>query len=83
MEAYWKYEKQNELVEFLESVKPEFENDNKVYANLYFYITKIQYDSEDFENAKPNFEKSKEIFKNVFEPNHRVFEVIDSYLKEI
>lgn len=83
MEAYWKNEKQKELIEFLESVKPEFENDNKVYANLYFYIAKIQYDSEDFENAKPNFEKSKEIFKNVFELNHRVFEVIDTYLKDI
>lgn len=83
MEIYWKNEKQNELIAFLESLKPEFENDNKVYANLFFHIAKIQYDSEDYINSKVNFEKSKEIFKNVFEPNHRVFEVIDSYLKEI
>lgn len=83
MEAYWKNEKQNELIEFFESLKTEFENDNKVYANLYFYIAIIQYDSEDFENSKVNFGKSKEIFRNVFEPNHDVFKAIDSYLKEI
>ena len=67
----------------MDSLKPEFENERNVKANLYFYIAKIQYDSDNFEDAKVNFEKSKEIFKDVFDPGHRVFEVIDSYLKKI
>ncbi len=83
MEMYWANEKQNELIHFLEDRKSEYKNDQKVTATLYFYIAKIQYDSEDFEKAKSNFETAKSIFKNVFEPGHRVFEAIDSYLKDI
>jgi hypothetical protein len=80
---YWNNNKQEELIEFLKGQHENYLNDNKVNGNLYFYIATIQYDNEDLKNAKINFEKSREIFKKVYEPNHRVFEVIDSYLKEI
>ncbi len=83
MEIYWKNEKQNELIELLESLKTEYQSENMIYANLFFYIAVIQYDSENFEDSKVNFEKSKEIFSNIFEPDHGVFNAIESYLKEL
>jgi len=83
MKIYWNYEKIDELLAFLTSQHNIFLSDNKVNGNLYFYKALIQYDKEDFNNSKSNFEKSREIFKKVYEPNHQVFEVIDSYTKEI
>ncbi len=83
MKIYRNYEKIDELLSFLASQHDNYITDNKVNGNLYFYTAVIQYDKEDFKNSKDNFEKSRDIFKKVFEPNHRVFEVIDSYTNEI
>ena len=81
-EIYWNNGKEDELMEFLEKQKANFTSDPKVTGNLHFYIARIFMEKEDKVNAKLNLEKAKEIFKKIYEPNHRVFEVIDSYLIE-
>ncbi|WP_321281898.1 tetratricopeptide repeat protein [Marinifilum fragile] len=83
MNIYWNNQKEDELLAFLTQQHKNYQQDPKVDGNLYFYTAVIQYDKEDFSNAKLNFEKSKEVFKKVFEANHRVFEIIDSYTKEM
>ena len=83
MSAYWNAEKIDELLLFLDSQHEYYLTDNKVNGNLYFYKAVIQYDKEDFNNSKLNFEKSREIFKQVYEADHRVFDVIKSYTDEI
>lgn len=83
MSIYWAYKKQVELIDFFDNQHKNFLQDNKVNGNLYFYKAKIQYDGEDYINAKLNFLKAEKILKNVFEPNHRVFQIIESYTKEI
>ena len=79
MKIYWDNKKQDELITFLENQKSDFQTDNKTLGNIYFYIATIQFDKEDYSNSKTNFEKSREIFKKVYQSNHRVFEVINSY----
>ncbi|MBN1970247.1 MAG: hypothetical protein JW870_12835 [Candidatus Delongbacteria bacterium] len=79
IKIYWDNEKQGELITFLENQKKDFQTDNKILGNIYFYIATIQYDKEDYTNSKTNFEKSREIFKKVYQSNHRVFDVINSY----
>ncbi|GAB7089700.1 tetratricopeptide repeat protein [Marinifilum fragile] len=83
MNIYWNNQKEDELLAFLTQQHKNYQQDPKVDGNLYFYTAVIQYDKEDFSNAKLNFEKSREVFKKVFETNHRVFEIIDSYTKEM
>jgi tetratricopeptide (TPR) repeat protein len=83
MKMYWYYEKIEELLTFLASQHDNYHTDHKVMGNIYFYTAVIQYDKKDFKYSKDNFEKSREIFKKVYEPNHRVFEVIDSYTNNI
>jgi tetratricopeptide (TPR) repeat protein len=79
MKIYWDNKKQDELIMFLENQKSDFRKDNKVLGNIYFYMALIQYDKEDYTNSKLNFEKSREIFKKVYQPDHEVFDVINSY----
>jgi tetratricopeptide (TPR) repeat protein len=83
MRIYWNNDKQMELIDFLKAQFDDFRDNDKVFGNLHFFIAKIQYDSGNNEKAKSNFEKSKEIFKNVYDSNHRVFKIIDSYTKEM
>jgi len=83
MEMYWNNEKIDELLSFLISEHVNYLSDNKVNGNLYFYKAVIQYDKKDFVNSKASFEKSRKIFKKVYESDHKVFEVIDSYTKKI
>jgi len=79
---YWENKKEDELMNFLEDQKTNFSNDPKVLGNLYFYIARIYDGKKDTEKAKLNFEKAKSIFTKAYDANHRVFEVIDSYLNE-
>nr|WP_321485555.1 tetratricopeptide repeat protein [uncultured Draconibacterium sp.] len=81
-EIYWTNGKENDLLNFLESQKTKFDDDFKVLGNLNFYIARVYDGKKDIENAKLNFEKAREIFKKVYESNHAVFEIIDTYLKE-
>lgn len=81
-EIYWNNEKENELMSFLEDQKKNFSSNPKVLGNLYFYIARIFDGKKDTEKAKLNFEKAKSIFIKAYDANHRVFEVIDSYLNE-
>jgi hypothetical protein len=80
---YWSNKKEDELLDFLASQHDKYSADHKVNGDLYFFIATIQYEKEDFSISKANFEKSKEIFKKAYEPNHKVFKVIDSYTNEI
>jgi tetratricopeptide (TPR) repeat protein len=83
MTMYWINDRPGELLAFLSSQHEFFLADPKVNGNLYFYEAVIQYDQSDFKTAKTSFEKSREIFREVFDPDHRVFEVIDSYTAEL
>ncbi len=80
---YFEHEKSNELIDFLKNQQDKFAEDNLVSGNLYLYIAVIQYESKKFDQAKINFKQSKEIFKNVFEENHEVFSLIDSFLEKM
>lgn len=79
---YWENKKEDELISFLEEQKTNFSKDPKVLGNLYFYIARVFDGKEDTEKAKLNFEEAKTIFKKTYQADHRVFEVIDSYLNE-
>lgn len=79
MEIYWAYNRVDELLEFLSHQQNNYIDNNTVKGNLYFYTAVIYYDKEDFENADLNFGKAREQFMKVFEPDHPVFEAIDSY----
>jgi tetratricopeptide (TPR) repeat protein len=83
MQMYWENNKEDELIRFLEEQKPTYKKDKRVLANVYLYIANIQYDKKDFRHAKVNFEESRDLFKEVYRPDHKVFEVIDTYLDKI
>ena len=83
MQIYWSNNKEDELIAFFESLKSYYQADKEVLGNLFFYIATIQYDKRDYQNSKINFEKSREIFKEVYKPNHKVFGVIDTYIKRM
>jgi tetratricopeptide (TPR) repeat protein len=81
MDIYWNYNMVDELLGFLSHQQANYIDDNKVKGNLYFYTAVIQYDKEDVENANLNFGKAREQFMKVFDPDHPVFEAIDSYTR--
>ena len=83
MTIYWINDKPDELLRFLSSQHDTYQADPKVNGNLYFYEAVIQFDKQDFKVARASFEKSRKIFSEVYEPDHRVFEVIDSYTSEL
>jgi tetratricopeptide (TPR) repeat protein len=83
MTMYWINDKPDELLAFLSSQHETFMADPKVNGNLYFYEALIQFDKQDFIQAEASFEKSRKIFRDLYEPDHRVFEVIDSYTSEL
>ena len=60
-----------------------YAQDDLVTANLFFFIANIQFEQEDFDHSKQNFEEARKLFESVFEQDHPVFEVIDSYLSEM
>lgn len=81
-EIYWTNGKEDELLKFLDSQKSKYTGDFKVLGNLSFYIARIYAGKKDTETAKLNFMEAQEIFEKVYEPNHQVFEIIESYLNE-
>ncbi len=81
-EVYWVNGKENYLLSFFENQKINFSDNYKVLGNLHFYIARIYDGKEEIKNAKFNFEKAREIFEKVYEPNHRVFEIIDTFLND-
>lgn len=83
LNAYKDYEKEDELFDFFSSQHNSYIKDNRVNGNLYLYKAIIQYDKEDFKLSQANFDKSRDLLEKIFEPDHRVFELIDSYTKEI
>jgi tetratricopeptide (TPR) repeat protein len=83
LNAYKDYEKENELFDFFSSLHNRYMEDNRINGNLYLYKAVIQYDKEDFELSKANFDKSRDLLEKIFEPDHHVFELINSYTNEI
>lgn len=83
IKIYFQAAMPDSLIKFLNAKKNEYKESDMVYANLFFYIAKIQYDHKDYQNSKENFEKARGIFKMVLGPDHDVFKVIDYYLNEM
>ena len=79
MAFYWTANKPDELIQFLSEQTSDYSSDYKVSGNLKFYTALIQHDKKDFKNAKLNFQLAKEAYGKVFEADHQVFKVIESY----
>ncbi|WP_319481538.1 tetratricopeptide repeat protein [uncultured Draconibacterium sp.] len=79
MRFYWTVNKPDELIEFLSEQTSNYSADYKVSGNLKFYTALIQHDKKDFKNAKLNFQLAKEAYEKVFDADHQVFKVIESY----
>lgn len=83
LNAYKENEKESEFMSFLESQKMNYRNNTKIQAHICFYSGVAQYELNRWVDAKINFEKARNLFKNLFQPNHSIFKVIDSYTDAI
>ncbi len=81
MQIYVGAKKRKEFVDFLEKEKANYQTNNKVLANIFFYTALTYYEKKEWEKAKINFEKAKSIFHELYNENHNIFEVIKSYQK--
>ncbi len=79
MRFYWTANKPDELIRFLSEQTNNYSTDYTVSGNLKFYTALIQHDKKDFKNAKLNFRLAKEAYEKVFDADHQVFKVIESY----
>lgn len=79
MRFYWTANKPDELIRFLSEQTNNYSSDYTVSGNLKFYTALIQHDKKDFKNAKLNFRLAKEAYEKVFDADHQVFKVIESY----
>ena len=79
MKFYWTANKPDELIRFLSEQTNNYSTDYTVSGNLKFYTALIQHDKKDFKNAKLNFRLAKEAYEKVFDADHQVFKVIESY----
>ena len=83
LNAYKENEKESEFMSFLESQKMNYRNNTKIQAHICFYSGVAQYELNRWVDAKINFEKARNLFQNLFQPNHSIFKVIDSYTDAI
>lgn len=81
--AYSENEKEKDFIQFMESLKPQFRQNNIVMANIHLHQAIAQYETDEWVAAKINFEKARSLFRNIFRPSHGVFNVIDSYTNAI
>ena len=79
MRFYWTANNPDELIRFLSEQTNNYSTDYTVSGNLKFYTALIQHDKKDFKNAKLNFRLAKEAYEKVFDADHQVFKVIESY----
>ncbi|PIF02575.1 MAG: hypothetical protein CR965_00555 [Paludibacter sp.] len=79
MNAYVDANKRNEFIEFLENEKYNYHTDNKVLANICFYTALELYEEHKWVKAKNNFEKARILFRQIYNENHNIFNVINSY----
>ena len=83
LNAYKENEKESEFMSFLENQKMDYRNNTKIQAHICFYSGVAQYELNRWVDAKINFEKARNLFQNLFQPNHSIFKVIDSYTDAI
>ncbi|MEL7427415.1 MAG: tetratricopeptide repeat protein [Bacteroidota bacterium] len=83
LRIYLTNDKGDELLSFLTTQLPTYEENDLVSANLQFYLGVTYFELKDLANAKPAFEQASQVFGRVFEPDHPVFEVINSYLEQM
>ena len=83
LNVYKENEKESEFMSFLESQKMNYRNNTKIQAHICFYSGVAQYELNRWVDAKINFEKARNLFQNLFQPNHSIFKVIDSYTDAI
>ena len=83
LNAYKENEKESEFMSFLENQKMNYRNNTKIQAHICFYSGVAQYELNRWVDAKINFEKARNLFQNLFQPNHSIFKVIDSYTDAI
>ncbi len=79
MHAYVDANKRNEFIQFLENEKPNYRTNNKVLANIFFYTALSFYEEQKWVKSKINFEKARTLFSEIYDDNHNIFNVINSY----
>ncbi len=79
LEAYKKAKKIPEYTQFLENQKSYYRTKKEILANIVFYTAVSLYETKKWTQAKINFEKARQIFSSIYEKDHTIFKVIDSY----
>lgn len=79
LEAYKNANKLTEYTTFLEQQKVYYRTNKDVLANICFYTGISLYETKNWTQAKINFEKARSLFSTLYDRNHTVFEVINSY----
>jgi tetratricopeptide (TPR) repeat protein len=80
---YFKYNKLQEILAFLESKLHDYESDPEVCGNICFYRAFVYVTMEEKEKAKADLLKAKEYFGKVFPPSNEIFGTIEEGLKEL
>lgn len=79
MNIYKTAKRLEDFVIFLEEQKSYYRTDDQVLSNIYLYTAISLYEQEKWVQAKINFEKARGLFGRLYENEHNVFKVIDSY----
>jgi len=82
MQAYYNADKLPELVGFFNGKHTEYQNNDTVMANLHFFTGVVQLELANVQEATENFQEARGYYENVYQPDHQVFSIIDSYLNE-
>lgn len=79
MNAYSRVKELDKFVDFLEEQKAYYRMDDLVLSNIYLYTGIALYEQGKWIQSKINFEKARGLFGRIYEEQHNVFKVIDSY----
>ncbi len=79
MKIYVNAGKRKDFLDFLEKEKRNNYHTTKVLANIYFYTGLALYEEKQWVKSKINFEKSRSLFSEIYNNNHNIFKVINSY----
>jgi tetratricopeptide (TPR) repeat protein len=81
--GYFEVNRPNEIISLLNAKLVQFENDNEVIGNIYFYRAYIYLVLEEKDKSKADLVKAREFFLKVFPPSHEIFNAIDDAEKEL
>lgn len=81
-EVYTEYKKENQLIEFYNSLLSKFEGNNKITGNLNFYLARTYLKLAKKATAKDYFNTSKKYFEKAFKKDHPVFNSIKEGLEK-